>query len=141
MKRIETDKLRATAFWWNPIEYIQKNMIGTKQFPRLTKRAISHIEFDPNVKKDYNIIRQQTHDGTFWFTYDMINKAMLALINKTTRHIRAGIDWKNVDVLKYTIGWIKISSVYYDEVDLRCGKCPGEKERLRIPVKCEYERA
>lgn len=97
----------------------------------------SHIKFNPNLSRvkdaQYDIIRQSTHDGTLAFTINMFGELLEPLINKCSHHTEQEI--KGVTDVKYEVGYIR-HSVVYGEVELRSGKYPGIKERVRVPVKC-----
>lgn len=101
----------------------------------LPKWGIGHISYDSDVVKDYFIIRQQTHDGTLLFTYDLIFRALMALINKTTYYKPKGWSEDRLASIRYVIGDIRLSHIYKDSVDLPVGRYPGLIERLRIPVR------
>lgn len=99
---------------------------------------ISHIEYDPSMKKgDYQIVRQSGGDGTLLFTIQMLQKALLPLVNMSSFFKpNAPKSWDNVKSIKYKIGPIKHATVF-GMVYLRCSKTnkyPGQRERVRIPV-------
>jgi len=105
---------------------------------------ISHIEYDPLMKpcdRDYWRIEQSGGDGTLAFTLEMLQKALLPLVNKTTYYNQTPKeDLARVVDIKYKIGKMRHAKVY-GMIFLRCSstnKYPGLKERVRIPVKCEY---
>ena len=105
---------------------------------------ISHITYDSNMKsdeRDYWRIEQSGSDGTVAFTIEMLQKALIPLLNKTTfSKITAPEDWGKVKDIKYTIGNIRHATVF-GMIYLQCSKTnkyPGQRERVRIPVKCEY---
>lgn len=116
----------------NPIEHIKS------WWP---EADISHIEHDPKMKsrdRDYWIIRQSGGDGTLAFTIGMLQDALIPLVNKTTFFTRTKPDWDHVVDFRYKIGDMRHVTVF-GKVALRCGGVyPGLKERVRIPVKCEY---
>lgn len=105
---------------------------------------IDHITYDPNMKnkdRDYWRIEESGGDGTLLFTIKMLQKLLLPLINKTTYYNQTPKELleKAIDI-RYTIGDIKHATVF-GMVYLRCSKTqkyPGQLERVRIPVKCEY---
>ena len=105
---------------------------------------VSHITYDPNMKassRDYWRIEQSGGDGTLAFTIEMLQKALLPILNKTTCYQpSAPEDWSKVKDIKYTIGKIRHATVF-GKIYLKCSstrKYLGQKERVRIPVKCEY---
>lgn len=106
---------------------------------------ISHIEYDPTMKacdRDYWRIEQSGGDGTLTFTIDMLQNALLPLINKTTYYnLTPKEDLARATGIKYKIGKIRHATVF-GMIYLRCStehKYPGQRERVRIPVKCEYQ--
>ncbi len=118
----------------NPIEFI-KNW-----FP---EADISHITYDPNIKagdRDYWLIRESGGDGLYMYTVQMLQKAVLPLINKSTYDNTVLVEQlENVKDVKYTIGDMWHSTVF-GMIYLQCSKTkkyPGQHERVRIPVKCE----
>lgn len=116
----------------DPIELI-------KQF--WPEADISHIEYDPEMKssdKEYCLIEQCGHDGTLIFTYEMLQKCLIPLLNKTTHYLpTTPKDWSKVKNIKYKIGKIK-HAIVFGKVKLGAGRYPGQRERVRIPVVCEY---
>ncbi len=155
VRKFKTSKIEAEGEIVNPMDYIRLLQAKTRSWPRVKKRKCKHIRYDPDVKKDYYIIRQHRHDGTLYFTYDIIFRALLQLIRRTTfqkakmkelfpeysaDNSRFLIDLsdKRVKKMKYIIGNITIVRVFKDSVELPCGNYPGEIERIRIPVKCDW---
>lgn len=103
---------------------------------------ISHIEYDPTMKRkdrQYWRIEQCGGDGTLLFSIDMMQKLLLRILNKDSWHIPSlPEDQSTVKDIKYTIGNISHATVF-GKVELKCGgKYPGQCERVRMPVKCEY---
>jgi hypothetical protein len=105
---------------------------------------IRHIQYDPNMKagdRDYWRIEHSAGDGTLLFTIEMLQKALLPLLNKTTYYNQTPKeDLERAIDIKYKIGPIWHSTVF-GMIYLRCSterKYRGQKERVRIPVKCEY---
>lgn len=128
-------KTNCESVWRNPVEMLRSRMgeLG------ITEQQIEHITFDPDLSKDYTYIRSHSHDGLLYFTREMENRALMSLVNKITRHIRESVDWKTCDV-KYTVGYLKLST-FFCYVSLPCSdtaKYPGCKERIRVPICCEY---
>ena len=105
---------------------------------------VSHITYAPDMKgseRDYWRIEESGGDGTLLFTIEMLQKALLPLLNKTTCFKGSEPeDWAKVKDIKYTIGKIRHATVF-GMIYLKCSKShkyPGLRERVRIPVKCEY---
>jgi len=102
----------------------------------------SHITYKPDMTKgDYEIINGCGHDGTRFFTHQMMQKSLVRLLNMQTHFkCKPPTDWKKVKAIKYTIGPMKHAAVF-GRILLRCSKKNkylGMKERIRIPVKCEF---
>ena len=100
------------------------------------------ITFNPKLTKrngaQYDIIRQTTHDGTLFFEKELIGRTIENLANKSSF---CKIDnQEGVIDRKYEVGYISIATVF-GIVELPIGKCPGEKQRARLPVKCTVVRA
>ena len=116
----------------NPLELIQK------WWP---DADVSHIEYDPNmVRGYYSIIRQSVGDGTLLFTIQMMQEALLPLVNQQSFYKKnPPDDWSVVTGIKYKIGAMKHATVC-GMMFLKCSKehkYPGQRERVRIPVICE----
>lgn len=94
-----------------------------------------HIVVDPKVKYQYRIIRHCDHDGTLLFSHDLIVKAMENLLCRTSYYRRDPIPEGMVP--RYTIGRIRIAAVF-GMVDLKCGRYPGMRESVIIPVRVEH---
>lgn len=119
-----------TRQYHNPLELIE-------QWGR-NNVDLSHIEYDPTLKHgQYSIIRQCGHDGTLFFTVEMMQKALLPLINKQSYWKKnTPKNWDDVIDIRYKIGRMKHATVF-GKVKLQCGTYPGQRERIRIPVICE----
>jgi len=103
-----------------------------------TEANLSHITFDPTLVPEYRIIRGQVHDGLFVFTFGMLHKVLLSLVNQSSYYIpTVPDDLASLKEIRYTVGWLRLSSIFR-RVHLPVGWWPGVRERLRIPVKCEY---
>lgn len=95
-----------------------------------------HIEYDPSLKPQYRIRRGCAHDGTLLFSVELMRDALMPLFDRVSYYKRMGEPPDGM-IPKYTIGPIKRFSVY-GKVDLPAGRFPGERERVVIPVRCEY---
>lgn len=103
---------------------------------------LSHITYDPKMKasdREYWRIEESGGDGTLSFTIEMLQKALLPIINMCSTCKRTEPkDWRLVKGMKYTIGDMRHATVY-GKVELRCGgKYHGQLERVRFPVRVEY---
>ena len=102
---------------------------------------VEHITYDPKLKKgEYNVIRQCGGDGTLAFTLEMLQKGLIDIVNGHSFFKKTEPDWGKVKYIKYTVGDIKHATVY-GMIKLKCSKTqkyPGQRERIRMPVKCEY---
>lgn len=94
-----------------------------------------HISFDNNLKaRDYWIIRQGGGDGTALFTQEVLQAALLPIVNMTSYSlVKPPADWDSLKKIKYTIGPLKHSTVF-GTVNSRT----GQRDRVRLAVKCEY---
>lgn len=114
----------------NPVELMKK--YGFNQ--------LDHITFDPELKKgDYSINRQIGHDGTYFFTYNMLIEALGSLAMMQSYWKPMGEPpYDKLIRIEYTVGEMT-HVIAYGRVDLKCGgNYPGQTERIRIPVKCRY---
>ena len=100
--------------------------------------VVDHIKYDNSINDNfqYQIIRGSTHDGTLLFTKQLIDKALIRLINKES-YCKGTItedELKDLKDVKYTIGDIKLDSE--QTTDYKYGD--GIKETVSIPVNVEY---
>ncbi len=105
------------------------------------KANTSHVTYDPNLKKgDFYIIRQCGGDGTLFFIQEMMQEGLMNIVNCQSYCKSKEPDWDKVKGVKYTLGSINHATVY-GMIKLRCSseyKYPGQRDRIRIPVKCEW---
>lgn len=85
----------------------------------------------------FDIVRECSHDGTLLFTKELLGKAIESLVNKTAYYKLDNME--SVVDIEYEIGLISIATVF-GRVELPAGKYPGERQRVRIPVKCILKR-
>jgi len=101
----------------------------------------SHIKTNKKLSRvndaQFDIIRQSSHDGTIMFTSELLCGSIENLINKQSFY--KDDNMKEVIDIEYEIGLISLSTVF-GEVDLPAGRCFGQKQRVRIPVKCKLIR-
>ncbi len=117
----------------NPIELIEYFWPGV---------LVGHITYDPELRRgDYNIIRQCGHDGTLTFTHEMLMKGLVDIARGTSFCKKTEpADWSRVKHIEYVVGPMRHVTVF-GMVYLKCSKTqkyPGQRERIRMPVKCEY---
>jgi len=95
-----------------------------------------HISYDPMMRRgDYSIIRQQSHDGTQLFTHQMLFEALQLLAYRQSYHKPRAAEYESVSgKVWYVIGKARLATVY-GKVALPAGRYPGQRERLRIPVR------
>ena len=102
----------------------------------------NHISYDPDLKNgDYKIIRQSGGDGTLLFTLEMMQESLINLVNGHSFFKKTEPDWSKVKRIKYIVGNANHATVY-GMIKLRCSdknKYSGQRERITIPVICEYE--
>lgn len=85
---------------------------------------------------DYYIVRQSTHDGTLLFSYQLMAEAARNLAERTSFHKpRPPAEGQSV---RYEVGPVRHATVF-GRVDLPVGNYPGQRERIRIPVRAIYE--
>ncbi|EOU9618858.1 hypothetical protein ACOJM8_000955 [Klebsiella aerogenes] len=115
----------------NPITVIE-NHLGIK---------CEHITHDPSMRPSdahYQIVRQCSHDGTSAFTWELLTETVINLARMKSFSKKFPPDEsKKLVGIKYTVGMIWLSTVY-GRVELPAGECPGQRERTRISVTCEY---
>lgn len=102
----------------------------------------SHIKFDKNLKRwdgsaSYDIVRGSCHDGTLIFTQELLQRALIDIANQRACCLKDDIDSENLGGINYILGDMYLATVF-GMVDLPAGRYPGERQRVRMPVKCEY---
>ncbi len=117
----------------NPLELIEYFWPGI---------SIDHITYDPKLRQgDYYIIRQRGHDGTLWFTHEMLKDGLIDIAHGQGFYKKTEPpDWSQVQCIEYVIGPMRHVTVF-GMIHLRCSrtqKYPGQRERIRMPVKCKY---
>lgn len=98
---------------------------------------LEHITYDSAMlasTRDYWRLAEGTHDGTATFTIRTLQRALLPLVNMESAARNPPADAIGV---KYTVGPLRLATVF-GTVELKIGRYPGQRERARIPVKCEY---
>jgi hypothetical protein len=106
------------------------------------KANVDHIIYDPNLKVgDFNVVRQSGGDGTLSFTLEMLQKGLIGIARMEVCCIsNEPSEPSKVKGIKYTVGSMKHATVY-GMINLKCNpdrKFPGQRERISMPVKCEY---
>lgn len=117
----------------NPIDLIRKFW---------PEASTDHITYDPDMKKgDYSIIRQSGGDGTLLFTLAMLQSGLVSIVNQQSYwKPTEPKDWSKVKGIRYVVGPMRHATVF-GMIYLKCSetqKYPGKRERIRMPVKCEY---
>ncbi|MEE8299463.1 MAG: hypothetical protein V3R67_08815 [Thermodesulfobacteriota bacterium] len=117
----------------NPVELLNQFWPGND---------FSHITYDENLRRgEYDVIRQSGSDGTLMFTIEMLQNALINIAKMHSHYTKTEPkDWSKVKGIRYTLGPMKHATVY-GMIHLRCSKThkyPGQRERVRMPVKCEY---
>lgn len=101
----------------------------------------SFIRYDPGLKRSnsqYCIIRQVSHDGTLMFQNDLLIKTLRNLVERISYHKQNPPDPSRKLVgVNYVVGDLWLSTVY-GTVKLGSGNFPGQSQRARIPVVCEW---
>lgn len=114
----------------NPLEFIKAN------WPDFD---CSHITYDANFKRssrEYWIVRGGGHDGTQLFTWEMLRDAVAPLMLQQSCLKSKIPDAEAGRGMRYVVGPMLLATVF-GMVDLKCGRYPGQRERVRIPVICE----
>lgn len=100
---------------------------------------IGHIKFDKDIDKQYEIIRQSTHDGTLLFTDNLIAKALDELLQMRTYYIPDNPEWDSIEAINYIVGEGVITSDF-GEKNINGMKIQGQTDTLTIPVRCNYSK-
>lgn len=88
----------------------------------------------------YRIIRASTHDGTCMFTDELLRDAAAPLIEKTSAWAKmmpmpSALRQHHV---RYEVGRVRHARVF-GTVAMPCGRYPGVRESITIPVRCIWE--
>lgn len=95
------------------------------------------VEYDSEMRGwDYRIARTMSHDTTYALTQQLILRALEPLFLFSSYHKPRGYD----SVSGYVVGPARIVGVT-GMVDLACGRYPGVRQRIRIPVRVKYSTA
>lgn len=121
--------------WVNPLELLTR----LRESGYVTGPVSQHIVFDPTVNGrhcDYRIMRSSKHDGTYLFHLELIGKVLNPLLNRTST--RRGRE-NDAAPVRYRVGMMRCANVFgvMDTPWGRRGFC--QRERLCLPVVCEYE--
>lgn len=116
---------------------ISKQRLNPIELMNNWKWPTSHVSFDENLKGDYQIIRGTSHDGTAIFEDELLQQTLINLASGTSFFKKDEPDFTRLKEIRYTVGYLNLATVY-GSVDLPAGNYPGEKQRARIAVKCEY---
>lgn len=95
-----------------------------------------HVTFDPEMEPQYHIRRGSTNDSTLILQIELIERALLPLINCETYYLPMGLPDEGF-VPQYTVGRIRLATVF-GMVNLPCGRYSGQRQRLVIPVSVRY---
>jgi hypothetical protein len=117
--------MKSSREYFNPIEWLQSQGV-----------ECGHITFDPTVVPQYRIRRGSAHDGTLVFTYENIWRALEPLVTRTS-YYKLTEPPSEPGVVRYTVGRARLAAVY-GMVDLPVGRYPGQRERVTVPVRCDY---
>ena len=97
---------------------------------------VSHITFNPSLRGGcFQVIREMQSDGTLLFTHQLLQEALINIVNGQSHKASDNVDWVNLLQVKYTVGEIRMATVY-GKVLLK--KFFGQRERVKMWVKCEY---
>lgn len=98
---------------------------------------IGHIKFDPSERGDYYRTGQGGGDGTFLFFYQDMGKVLAPFVEMSTfwKPSLPSEDLSNVRRIEYTLGWVRVATVY-GSIFCRGGfSISGEKYRIRVRAK------
>lgn len=115
----------------NPVEYLH-NIYGI---------SCAHINFDPKLNRcdaQYQIIREQSSDGTLIFKYKMLEEVLNLLTSMSSYYKPHSPDSSRKLIgMRYTVGCMRLATVY-GSVSLPAGRFPGERNRVRISVIADF---
>jgi hypothetical protein len=98
-----------------------------------------HIKTNPDLTRlnggQYDIVRGSKHDGTLIFTIELLERVIKPLINKESYFKEMEIEFELAKDVTYEVGLISVATIY-GMVDLPIGRCHGQRQRARLPVKC-----
>lgn len=117
----------------NPLEFINSAWPVRSEYVK--------ILFDPTINKKtgrWFRIKQQTTDGTVYFTQNMIEELLLPIVNgnsfclkdMTTEEFNT-----TVKGITYTLGYINLVTTFGHTFN----KFPAQRERVRMYIKAEYD--
>ena len=93
------------------------------------------IKYDPDLKPQYRIIRQHSHDGLLMYTRQLLSDAMGPLLDQTS-FFKSEPPADGMTPI-YTIGKIRLVTVF-GRVKFHAGEYPGQRERVTIPVSVKW---
>ena len=113
----------------------ERHRINPIDWMRARGWPVDHITYDPKMRKgDYSIIRGSTHDGTLLFTQELIEEALVHLAAKASFHKPREAEFNAAKDVRYVVGPMRMATVF-GRVNLPAGRYPGQRERVRIPVR------
>lgn len=95
--------------------------------------ADKYVKYNPNVDKQYEIIRESRHDGTLIFTKQLILEVMKPVLLQTSYWTLMGEPQEDVKEIHYEIGDIDLESTYNES-----GFPFSTTDVMKMPVKCKY---
>jgi hypothetical protein len=107
----------------------------------IVKELPGFVEYNKGVNKtyEYRIIRCSKHDGTLCFSMELIANVLFPILNMQSYYKKsAPYDLSTVGSISYIIGDLH-QMVVFGMVDLPCGKYPGQREEIFLPVVCKYK--
>lgn len=113
----------------------ERHRINPIEWMRNRGWPVDHITYDPKMRRgDYSINRQSAHDGTLLFTEELIHKALVHLAMKASYHKPREAEFTAAKSVQYVVGPLRLATVF-GAVDLPAGRYPGQRERVRVPVR------
>ena len=93
----------------------------------------NHIAYDPElVACEFEITRYSTHDGTFAFSVELVQRVLLPVVNSTCAY-RYNPPPGGARLL-YTVGPVTVRLLSVGLVKLPVGIRPGQHEMASMPV-------
>ena len=94
------------------------------------------IGFDKQVKPQFSLVYETSHDGTRLFTMELVRDALFELGSGQIFYPPIGKCPSGKRIF-YTVGQFKLLT-WSGSVRLPAGRHFGQRERLSIPVHCAY---
>lgn len=98
------------------------------------------VTYDPDMKDgDFKVVRSISHDGTLYFIADRLKDVLLTVLHKTCAKKGQEVS-EGCDDIEYVVGPITIETEYGPQ-NLPCGRFPGQRDVITMPVRARYIKA